>query len=75
MKNARYAGNDFGSAFQMLMEMSDPPKAWIANPFSQSEDPHSPHFVDGTKLWCEGKLRPAMMDGYEVETEYELIIP
>jgi acyl-homoserine-lactone acylase len=69
------AGNDFGSAFQMLMEMSDPPKAWIANPFSQSENPKSKHYVDGTKLWCEGKLRPAMMDGYEVEMEYELRVP
>ncbi|HOO96995.1 MAG TPA: penicillin acylase family protein [Caldisericia bacterium] len=64
-----------GSAFQMLMEMSIPPKAWVAHPFSQSEDENSPHFSDGTKLWCEGILREASMDGYKVISKLELVAP
>lgn len=48
-----------GSAFIMIVELSNPVRAFAAKPNGQSEDPSSPHFDDMTKLYCNDQLRPA----------------
>jgi len=48
-----------GSAFIMIVELSEPVRAFSAKPYGQSEDPSSPHFDDMTKLYCNDQLKPA----------------
>jgi hypothetical protein len=35
--------------------------------YSQSSDRRSPHFLDQSKLWSEGKLRDVVFDAAEIE--------
>jgi|GEM_PF-855608 len=63
-----------GSAFIMIVELSQPVRAFSAKPYGQSEDPSSPHFDDLTKLYCNDQLKPAwftltdVMDNLESTT-------
>ena len=48
-----------GSAFIMIVELSEPVKAFSAVPYGQTDDPSSPHFDDLTELYCNDQLKPA----------------
>lgn len=46
-----------GSAFTAVTEMTEPPTAWTALPFGNSEDPASPHFADQAALQTGNTLK------------------
>ncbi len=48
-----------GSAFIMIVELSDPVQAFSAVPYGMTDDPSSPHFDDATELYCNDELKPA----------------
>ena len=48
-----------GSAFMMVVELSDPVQAFSAMPYGQTDDPSSPHFADATARYCNDQLKPA----------------
>lgn len=44
-----------GPSWRMIVELSDPPKAWVNYPGGQSGDPASPHYRDMLEGYFEGK--------------------
>jgi penicillin amidase len=44
-----------GPSWRMIVELSEPPKAWVNYPGGQSGDPASPHFRDMLEEYFEGK--------------------
>ena len=48
-----------GSAYMMLVSLSQPVQAVSAKPHGQSEDPSSPHFSDLTELYSQDQFKPA----------------
>ncbi len=50
---------DTGSSFMMLVELANPPQAWTTRPISESLDPASPHYSDGTRLYVQQEYKPA----------------
>lgn len=44
-----------GPSWRMIVELSEPPKAWVNYPGGQSGDPASPHFKDMLEGYFDGK--------------------
>ncbi|HEY3385643.1 MAG TPA: penicillin acylase family protein [Saprospiraceae bacterium] len=44
-----------GPSWRMIVELSEPPKAWVNYPGGQSGDPASPHYKDMLEEYFDGK--------------------
>lgn len=44
-----------GPSWRMIVELSNPPKAWVNYPGGQSGDPANPHYMDMVREFFEGK--------------------
>jgi penicillin amidase len=44
-----------GPSWRMIVELSEPPKAWVNYPGGQSGDPASPHYRDMLEEYFDGK--------------------
>ena len=55
-----------GPAFTSVVELSDPPRAWTALPFGNSEDPESVHFSDQATLQRTNTLKRTWMTDEDV---------
>jgi acyl-homoserine-lactone acylase len=55
-----------GSSFQMLVELSEPVRAWTVRPISQSNDPASLHYDDITALFAQQQYKPAWFTDADV---------
>lgn len=50
-----------GPSWRMIVEMSDPPQAWVNYPGGQSGHPASPHYADFVPSFFEGEYYPVTL--------------
>jgi len=60
-----------GDSFVMVVEFSDPLKAFTITPYGASDDPSSSHFSDQTELFARDQMKPAWFSEKEIKANLE----
>lgn len=66
---------DGGSSYMMLVQLSEPIKAWSQFPLSESNDPTSPHYYDISELYSRDEYKPAWFTKQEVLANLDPVNP
>ena len=66
---------DGGSSYMMLVQLSDPVKAWSQFPLSESNDPNSPHYYDISELYSRDEYKPAWFTKQDVLNNLDPVDP
>jgi acyl-homoserine lactone acylase PvdQ len=64
---------DDGWGHLLVVEESDPKKAWSLLPYGESEDPASPHFNDMARLHSQRKMKPFWLAPQEILSHTESV--
>ena len=66
---------DSGSSYMMLVQLSNPVRAWSQFPLSESNDPESPHYSDISELYSRQEYKPAWFTEQEVLANLDPVDP
>lgn len=64
-----------GSSYMMLIQLSDPVRAWSQFPLSESDDPESPHYADISELYSRQEYKPAWFTLEEILDNLDPVDP
>ncbi len=65
--------SDDGWGHLLVVEESNPKRAWSLLPYGESENPASPHFNDMTKLHSQRKMKPLWLSPQEILAHTESV--
>ncbi|MGA2985828.1 MAG: penicillin acylase family protein [Terriglobia bacterium] len=71
-EDGRIHDND-GWGHLLVVEESDPKRAWSLLPYGESEDPASPHYNDMTKLHSQRSMKPLWLTPQEILAHTESV--
>ena len=60
-----------GDSFVMVVEFTDPIKAFTITPYGASDDPKSPHFSDQSELFSKDQMKPAWFSEKDIKANLE----
>ncbi|MBT4138553.1 MAG: penicillin acylase family protein [Candidatus Latescibacteria bacterium] len=63
-----------GSAYTMVVSLTEPVQSWSTLAFGNSEDPESPHFADQAKLQSEGRFKGSIVDEPSIESDLTSVL-
>ncbi|OYT29326.1 hypothetical protein B6U98_02560 [Thermoplasmatales archaeon ex4572_165] len=66
---------DSGSSYMMLVQLSNPVRAWSQFPLSESDDPESSHYSDISELYSRQEYKPAWFTEQEVMANLDPVDP
>jgi acyl-homoserine lactone acylase PvdQ len=66
---------DRGSSYMMLVQLSNPVKAWSQFPISESNDPNDIHYYDISELYSRDEYKPAWFTKQDVLNNLDPIDP
>jgi len=60
-----------GDSYVLVVEFSEPLKAYSITPYGASDDPESPHFADQTELFSKDQMKPAWFNEKDIKANLE----